>query len=126
MMTRMRNTATTRAFIANSMTEVAFQQQVTDLCDLLGLRWHHETDSRRSKRGFPDLVIVGQRLIFAELKSQKGRLSKEQRAWITDLMAAGVEAYVWRPSDLPTIIEVLHGLAGRRVQSLNSAATISV
>lgn len=41
------------------LTEAAFQQRITDYCDWLKLTWHHETDSRRSRAGFPDLVITG-------------------------------------------------------------------
>lgn len=95
------------------MTEAQFQQQITDYCDWLRLRWHHETDSRRSKKGFPDLVIVGERLIFVELKSARGRISKEQREWIDDLESAGVEVYVWRPDDLDDALRILRKLAGR-------------
>lgn len=95
------------------INETEFQKQITDLCDWLGLRWHHEVDSRKSKRGFPDLCIVGSRLIFVELKAESGRLSKDQREWIVALIAAGVEAYVWRPSDLPEATEVLKGLRGQ-------------
>lgn len=52
------------------MNEADFQRRVTDYCDHLGLKWHHETDSRRSKAGFPDLVIVGPGgVVFLELKA---------------------------------------------------------
>lgn len=98
------------------ITEAQFQQQITDLCDWLGLRWHHETDSRKSKKGFPDLVICGQRLIFVELKSEKGRVTKAQQEWLDDLRAAGIEAYVWRPSDLQMATGVLQQLSGRTIR----------
>ena len=40
------------------------------------------------------------RLIFAEMKSAKGRVSEAQRDWLDDLDACpGVESYTWRPSD---------------------------
>lgn len=95
---------------AAAATEKAFQQQVTDLCDWYHLRWHHETDSRRSKAGFPDLVIVGKRVIFVELKSERGRVSKAQRGWITDLERAGAEVHVWRPSEWDAIHAILADL----------------
>lgn len=93
------------------MNEAAFQKRVTDFCDWLKLRWHHETDSRRSRPGFPDLVIVGNRVIFVELKAEKGRVSVEQAEWINSLRLAGVEAYIWRPSDWPEIQQRLTLLA---------------
>lgn len=97
------------------MSEAQWQQRITDLCDLLGLRWHHETDSRRSKSGFPDLVIVGtEGVLFAELKAEKGKVSAAQDAWITDLLNAGVPVRVWRPSDWPLVYYDLYRLAGKR------------
>lgn len=50
-------------------------------------------------KGFPDLVLVRDRVIFAELKSTKGVLSNEQVDWSGALIGAGAEYYVWRPSD---------------------------
>lgn len=91
--------------------EIEFQRRITDLCDWLKLTWHHETDSRRTRAGFPDLVIVGNAVIFVELKSQRGRVSPEQQAWLDALMRAGVEAHVWRPDDWPLVAERLKALA---------------
>jgi hypothetical protein len=57
-------------------------------------------------KGFPDLVLVRpHRVIFAELKSNKGKLSDEQEKWVMDLKRSeGVECYVWRP-DFWSVIE---------------------
>lgn len=58
--------------------------------------------------GFPDLVLVrGDRLVFAELKSETGQLTAEQEAWRDALRATHGECYLWRPSDWPQIEEVL-------------------
>ena len=105
-----------------TMTEAEFQRKITDLCDWLGLKWHHETDSRKSKQGFPDLVIVGTEVIFAELKSKRGKVTDAQAEWISSIQNAKGTAYVWKPDDWPTIYELLHRLAGRRatVLSMNS------
>lgn len=81
------------------MTEAEWQQRITDLCDLLGLKWHHETDSRKSKKGFPDLVIVGNTIVFAELKKQGGKPTRAQEEWLARLKQAKCEAYLWEPSD---------------------------
>jgi len=61
--------------------------------------------------GFPDLTLVRDgHIIFAELKSQKGRIKKEQQAWLDRLQENGhVEVYLWRPSDLTFINERLMG-----------------
>jgi heme exporter protein D len=94
------------------LTEAQFQKKVTDLCDWLRLKWHHETDSRRSKSGFPDLVIAGPTLvIFAELKTETGRVSPAQQEWLDILTMSGTPAYVWTPSDWPVIERMLTALA---------------
>lgn len=91
------------------MNEAAFQGAVIELAKLRGWRWHHETDSRKSGRGLPDLILVRPpRLIFAELKTQKGRLRIEQAQWLSALRSChGVEVYLWRPDDLPEISRLL-------------------
>lgn len=88
-------------------TEAHFQQRVVNLADLFGWWVYHTHDSRRSRPGFPDLVLVrfGQ-LIFAELKSERGRLTFEQEEWLRQLSKCA-PTYVWRPSDWPDIAEIL-------------------
>jgi hypothetical protein len=57
--------------------------------------------------GFPDLVLARNgRLIFAELKSAKGKLTKEQIQWAVAI-EPGAAFFVWRPADLDRIEEVL-------------------
>lgn len=97
---------------ALNLTEREFQQRVTDLATLHGWRWYHTHDSRRSPSGFPDLVLVRpNRLIFAELKSNTGRTTPQQEAWLAALRqvshSTNVAAYLWRPADWPTIIDEL-------------------
>lgn len=49
--------------------------------------------------GWPDLTMVrGDRLLFAELKAAKGKLTPEQVAWL-DVLANVGTTVVWRPSD---------------------------
>ena len=92
------------------MTEADFQKALTDLCDWRKLLWYHVNDSRKDRKGFPDLVIVGSRTIFVELKSQMGRVRKEQQEWIDRLALAGAEVYLWRPSDLPQALKIIKSL----------------
>ena len=55
--------------------------------------------------GFPDIVLAKDgRVIFAELKSEKGRVLGEQKKWL-----AHTRGYLWRPSDWPTIVLTLDG-----------------
>lgn len=60
--------------------------------------------------GWPDLVLCKPpKLIYAELKSETGRLTPQQRVWLTMLGECGQEWYVWRPRDMDDIAEVLEG-----------------
>lgn len=96
------------------LSEREFQKRVTDLCDWLNLRWYHSHDSRRDPAGFPDLVIVGPGgVVFAELKSAKGRIRAEQTQWQADLVRAGAEAHIWRPDDWPEIQRRLKAISVR-------------
>jgi hypothetical protein len=77
---------------------------------MLGWRHFHAFNSRRSPSGYPDLTLVRDRVVWVELKSETGKPSAAQRAWLETLEAAGGEVYIWRPSDLEEVGRVL----GRR------------
>jgi hypothetical protein len=48
--------------------------------------------------GFPDLLLVrGDRVIVAELKSSTGRTTTAQSEWLIACGGAGIENYIWRP-----------------------------
>lgn len=90
------------------MNEEAFQAKVLELAELLGWRIYHTRDSRGSHDGFPDLTLArADRLVFAELKTEKGRVRPAQEAWLVALAATGVETYLWRPSDWDLIVATL-------------------
>lgn len=92
-------------------SEREFQREVIKRAGLFGWLVYHTRNSRGSNPGFPDLVLVhrGKRkVIFAELKTEKGKLSKEQQEWIDALMlSSGDVVEVWRPSMMDRIVEVL-------------------
>lgn len=88
--------------------EVELLAKVKELAEYTGWMVYHTYDSRRSDEGFPDLVLVKDRVIFAELKSEKGKLSPKQLEWIGGLRdLAGAAVCVWRPSDFDEIARVL-------------------
>lgn len=59
-------------------------------------------------KGWPDLFLVRPpRLLVVELKSGTGRVEPDQRRWLEDLAACGVEAHVWRPQDLEEAARIL-------------------
>ena len=59
--------------------------------------------------GFPDLVLArSPRLVFAELKSERGTPTPEQEKWLLTLAACSEpEAYLWRPDDLEDMTRIL-------------------
>jgi hypothetical protein len=92
-----------------AITERDLTTYVRDLATLLGWRRYHTWLSKHSPAGFPDEVLVRRgRLVFAELKSEKAKLKPEQQAWLNDLrLVPGIEVYIWRPSDMQAIAELL-------------------
>jgi hypothetical protein len=92
-----------------AVTERDLTGYVRDTARLFGWRRSHTWLSKHSPAGFPDEVLVRPpRLIFAELKSNTGRLSPDQQAWLEELREVpGVEVYVWNPADMDTIAEIL-------------------
>lgn len=92
----------------DDVLEKDWQATVRQLADTLGYRRaYHTFDSRRSDTGFPDLVLVRDRVVFLELKREKGRVSEAQRGWLTSLHAAGAEVYVVRPRHFDQLAAVL-------------------
>ena len=91
------------------ISERHFQQRVVELGKLFGWRRiYHPWTSLHSASGWPDLTLCKPpRLICAELKSERGRFTPAQEGWLNDLAACGVEVHRWRPSDWPTIVDVL-------------------
>ena len=102
-----------RAQMNGQVTEAEFQQTVVQYAVLRGWRTYHTHDSRRSNPGYPDLTLVrDRRIVFAELKTETGRVTHDQQEWLTDLLVAanwnpGVDVYVWHPSDWGLIEDVL-------------------
>lgn len=94
-----------------------WQAQVIDLARLCGWRVAHfrpaltkhgwRTPVAADGAGFPDLILVRDRLIAAELKTANGKTTSEQDAWLAALAAAGVETHVWRPDDTDQVLAAL-------------------
>lgn len=99
-------------------SEAAFQKQVIALAHYHG--WtvahfataptqagHWATPVKADGKGFPDLVLVRERVIYAELKTETGQVRPQQKVWAKTLVRAGQEVYLWRPRDLDEIQKVL-------------------
>ena len=101
-------------------TEARFLARVTDYANLSGWKWMHIRPGLNERgryrtpvhgplgAGWPDLVLVrGERMIFAELKAERGRVTPLQWQVMETLNGAQAEVYVWRPSDWNGILEIL-------------------
>ena len=94
------------------VTEKDLREQIRDLCKLFGWTMYFSWTSIHSPRGFPDLVLANpekKRIIFAELKSEDGKVTETQREWLNALTACDQEVYLWRPSNIEAIAEILKG-----------------
>jgi len=105
---------TTRELLWEKETEAHFQARVVGVAKYVGFKYvYHTYDSRRSPSGFPDLVLLNpasRRLLFVELKSQRGKLTLAQTLWRVALEAiVGVEYYTWKPSQWNELVRVLGG-----------------
>lgn len=99
------------------MNEAQFQRQVVDLAWIAGWLFVHHRPARTAHgwrtpvegplgAGWPDLVLVSprrKRVLYVELKADKGRLSPAQAEVHAALREAGAEVRVWRPRDFDAI-----------------------
>ena len=92
------------------ITEKQFQEEIRKAALIHGWRFFHPWLSIHSTGGFPDCTMVHakkKRLIFAELKPEGKYPTRDQKQWLEDLLSVGVEAYLWHPSDMDEIWEIL-------------------
>lgn len=100
------------------MTEDRFRSQVVKVARSLewkamfigrargGKAW--VTQMGADGRGWPDLTLVRERVIFVELKTDANyHVSEEERRWLEWLKLAGQEVYLWRPRMWPEINTIL-------------------
>jgi len=114
------------------ISEKEFQRTVLDLLHTLKYKTHHPFLSIASASGFPDIVATrgvdedwpfsmgnekpryvwqydrrDTRLVFLELKTERGQPTFEQWNWLRVLQAMGHEAFLIKPSDFDSIAEIL-------------------
>lgn len=104
------------------LSEDDFKRRVIDTAKANGWRVHHSRPARTAHgwrtpveghSGLPDLVLARAGVVLlAELKSDTGRSTPEQRAW---LAAAGPAGRLWRPRDWPTVLAELSAPCPRGV-----------
>jgi hypothetical protein len=91
------------------MTEKELARFVQDAAKTFGWRRYHTHRSDFSPAGFPDETLLrGDRLVFAELKSESGKVSPLQQEWLDELaQVRSVTAHLWRPVDCDDLVRVL-------------------
>jgi hypothetical protein len=57
--------------------------------------------------GFVDLVMVRDRVLFVELKTNTGAIRERQKTWISKIRNAKGEVYLWRPKHWDLIVKTL-------------------
>lgn len=85
------------------MNEAELAREVVALLDARPqLAWHMCGRSLRCRgqAGWPDLCIIGRRVIFRELKGDDTRLRRHQWLYGNVIMDAGGSWGCWRPPDL--------------------------
>jgi hypothetical protein len=100
------------------------QDAIVDAAHLAG--WHvaHFRPARTAKgwrtpvaydaKGWPDLTLVRDRVVFVEVKGDGDRLSVEQADWLGWLASAGCEVHVWGSEEWRDgAVDAVLGLKGR-------------
>jgi len=93
----------------SKLTEGAFQKVVIELAQRFDWKVMHplpgvspkgrwSTATQGNGRGFPDLTLVRERIMFVELKADGRYLSVWQKMWRDSLLAAGGEWHCWKPA----------------------------
>ena len=92
------------------ITERDFAQHVYGLARLYHWYVYRTHDSRHSPAGYPDLsMVLFERHVYAEIKTEKGELTRAQCQWLCALYEAGHEVFVWRPSYWWQAVDTLSG-----------------
>lgn len=106
------------------LTEKAWQAQVLTLARMFQWKpWHDQATNApracphcktplhlpRNDPGWPDLFLLrGDTLVIAELKSDRGSTTPEQRDWLKAFRAVRrIAVFVWKPRDVDQITKVL-------------------
>ena len=105
--------------LARALSERDFQRRYVEALRNLAFLVEHHYDSRFSDpgtKGAPDLKIVGHGVFFvAEMKRELGALKPEQKEYRVQYQLAGIQHFVYRPSDWEIMMTYVEQLSGRRV-----------
>lgn len=97
-----------------ALTGAELQRQITDLAEIYGWTWVHFRAAKTNRgwrvpvegplgEGWPDLFLAkaGRGILGIEIKRELGDAPTFAQEWVHDqLRAAGLEVFVFRPSDM--------------------------
>lgn len=68
--------------------------------------WTGRITGDKASKGFPDLLLVRERILFRELKTdaKSSKVEPWQQEWLDRLKEGGGDADVWRPRDWDDLI----------------------
>ena len=94
-----------------ALTEEQWLAQVRALATQHDWLTYHPLRSQGSEPGWPDLACLKPpRLVLAELKTDRGRLTPAQQHWLTALQqVTTIATHLWRPEHWETVVQVLVG-----------------
>jgi hypothetical protein len=116
------------------LSEADWQTQVLELAALYRWTVLHVGDARREvvdhdggrhlvgdaqAAGLPDLLLIRDRILWRELKTDRGPIRPAQRRILEQLRAAGADAGIWRPRDVDRVVAELR----RRGRPTSTAST---
>ena len=107
-----------RAELLASISHADWQKSVIEIARLYGWKVMHlgkaKTKTGRwltpvgaDGAGFPDLLMLRERVLVAELKSMRDTLRANQRVWLGAFLGAGCTAVTWKPCDVDRVHEEL-------------------
>mgnify|MGYP001585300537 FL=1 len=101
-----------RDLLPPAVSHKAWQRTVLATARQFGWKPYWTWYSVHSPAGFPDLVLVRlDRLVFAELKTETGKITPAQQEWLDILeplaQEGRIEVYVWRPSQFEEVATIL-------------------
>ena len=114
--------------LSRDICEDDFLTHIRRIARQHGWACYHTYCSKRSEPGFPDLVLCnGQSILFVEAKTNVGKLTKDQQAWLSLLEHTGlVEVHIWRPKDWPAIVARLTQKRGHNESRIDLSALYSL
>jgi hypothetical protein len=87
-----------------AVSEAEWMVAIGDRLDYYGWTWHDTYPTRRtpgrwtpehSAKGVPDLICLRPpRVLWLEIKTETGRVTPQQEAWLEGLRQSGEEAYI--------------------------------